>query len=153
MISQMGRIEASSWQWNLFWRREFFEWEVPMFQELLGLIEGFQPLQEEDRWRWKVDSEVGLTAKSTYQTFFLLHRQEGEHSLLQQYCFNNIWKSVASSKVVAFTWQLLLDRIPTKNNLILRGIAYDSGTVCPLCNGYNESSIHLFFHGEIAAKV
>jgi hypothetical protein len=93
------------------------------------------------------DGEVNLS------NFFLLHRQEREHSLLQQYCFNNIWKSVAPSKVIAFTWQLLLDRIPTKNNLILRGIAYDSGTVCPLCNGYDESSIHLFFHGEIAAKV
>jgi hypothetical protein len=153
MISQMGRMEASSWQWNLFWRREFFEWEVPMFQELLGLIEGFQPLQEEDRWRWKADPDVGLTAKSAYQTLLLLQRQEGELSMLQKYCFNNIWKSVAPSKVIAFTWQLLLDRIPTKNNLILRRIACDGGTVCPLCNGYDESSIHLFFHCEFAAKV
>jgi len=31
--------------------------------------------------------------------------------------FRQIWKSPAPSKVVAFAWKLLLDRIPTRMNL------------------------------------
>ncbi|CAJ2667421.1 unnamed protein product [Trifolium pratense] len=41
---------------------------------------------------------------------------------LRNFVFSNIWKSDAPSKVVAFSWQLMLNRIPTKANLTLRGI-------------------------------
>lgn len=34
--------------------------------------------------------------------------------------FHDMWKSKAPSKVLAFSWNLLLDRIPTKVNLLRR---------------------------------
>lgn len=33
-----------------------------------------------------------------------------------------VWKSWAPSKVVVFFWQLLLDKIPTRLNLVRRGV-------------------------------
>jgi hypothetical protein len=152
-ISQMGRIVVTGWRWDLVWRREFFAWEVPMYQQLCDLIDGFQPVPQNDIWRWKADPEVGLTAKSAYQSLLLLQRQGEGMTQLQKYSLDTIWKSAAPSKVIAFTWQLMLDRILTKDNLILRGIHCDGGMACPLCNSNNETSVHLFLHCGIAARV
>jgi hypothetical protein len=39
--------------------------EIPLYHQLLALIESYQPLPQEDRWR--ADPVVGLTAMSAYQ--------------------------------------------------------------------------------------
>ena len=55
---------------------------------------------------------------------------------------SRVWKSGAPSKVVVFSWQLLLDRIPTKLNLSHRGVPRPVGGLgCVFCD---ESSVHLF---------
>lgn len=38
-----------------------------------------------------------------------------------------IWKSPAPSKVVAFSWKLLLDKIPTHGYLVVRNVILASG--------------------------
>ncbi|PNX71415.1 hypothetical protein L195_g027293, partial [Trifolium pratense] len=40
------------------------------------IIEGFQPIAQEGRWRWRSDFELGFTAKSDYQNLILLQRPE-----------------------------------------------------------------------------
>jgi hypothetical protein len=72
---------------------------------------------------------------------------------LQQYVFNNVWKSAAPSKVIAFSWQLLINRIPTMDNLALRGFPADINGNCPLCNLNAETAEHLFLHCRVSAKI
>ncbi|CAJ2643641.1 unnamed protein product [Trifolium pratense] len=68
--------------------------------------------------------------------------------------FDHIWDSPAPSKVIAFSWQLLHDRIPTRSNLAVRGILVaDVPWECVGCVGSVESSIHLFLHCPSALKV
>jgi hypothetical protein len=56
------------------------------------------------------------------------------------------WDSPAPSKVIAFFWQLLYDRIPTRINLDYRGVlGPEDPRDCVGCVGMVESSIHLFF--------
>lgn len=56
-----------------------------------------------------------------------------------------LWRSLAPLKVIAFSWQLLLDRIPTRANLVRRKVILDlSLAVCALCGGEEESALHLF---------
>jgi len=43
------------------------------------------------------------------------NRTEGEKTVFRQ-----IWKFATPSKVVAFSWRLLHDRIPTRSNLAIR---------------------------------
>lgn len=61
--------------------------------------------------------------------------------------FHNLWENLAPSKVVAFAWKVLLNRVPTKDNLALQNVlSPEESTLCPMCNGAEESAIHLFLH-------
>jgi hypothetical protein len=60
---------------------------------------------------------------------------------------DQLWGSPAPSKVIAFSWQLLYDRVPTRNNLESRRIHIpDTPWECVGCVGKVESSLHLFLH-------
>lgn len=61
--------------------------------------------------------------------------------------FAYLWKSSAPSKVVAFSWTLLLDQIPTCDNLALRNaLSLDASTSCVLCVSGVETSNYIFLH-------
>ncbi|GAU47008.1 hypothetical protein TSUD_244370 [Trifolium subterraneum] len=68
--------------------------------------------------------------------------------------FTVIWKCPSPSKVSAFGWQLLHDRIPTRSNLQHRKIIDANGdNSCALCGGTTESSLHLFIYCDAAMTV
>jgi len=55
---------------------------------------------------------------------------------------------------VAFSWSLLVDRIPTRDNLALRHIlAPDASSLCVLCGRWPETSNHLFLHCEVSSLI
>jgi hypothetical protein len=61
--------------------------------------------------------------------------------------FEQIWVSSAPSKVIAFSWQLLYDRIPTPKNLEARGVLISERPwECLGCAGKVETTSHLFLH-------
>jgi hypothetical protein len=62
--------------------------------------------------------------------------------------FEGIWWSKAPLKVVAFSWKLLLDRIPTRMNLARRNCLPSV-----LCGLVEESTSHLFLHCIFTTKV
>lgn len=68
--------------------------------------------------------------------------------------FRNLWKGPAPSKMVAFGWKVLLDRVPTKANLALRNVFdLEMSLFCVLCNGSEETSNHLFLHWHFVSSV
>ncbi|GLT51251.1 hypothetical protein SLA2020_246720 [Shorea laevis] len=65
--------------------------------------------------------------------------------------FKRIWNPIVPSKVAAFNWKTLLDRIPTKLNLIKRGIIKDMAEEkCVLCEEETEDADHLFLKCRVA---
>ncbi|GAU34591.1 hypothetical protein TSUD_15060 [Trifolium subterraneum] len=56
-----------------------------------------------------------------------------------------LWESLAPSKVIVFSWQLLFGRIPTRVNLAKRGIVeHGYNSFCVLCPWSLECEGHLF---------
>jgi hypothetical protein len=152
-INQMGTVDDTGWNWNLTWRRNFFAWEIPIYQELLEIIEVFSPADREDSWVWRADPSGIFTAKSAYGTLIKIQNQRIQLSHQQKFVFSNLWKSAAPSKVIAFSWQLVLDRIPSKQNLALRGVDTGNDARCAACNSELESSAHLFLHCRVTAQI
>lgn len=68
--------------------------------------------------------------------------------------FGSVWESPTPSKVVVFSWQLLIDRIPTKVNLARRRIlSTEVSDMCVFCDQNGETSSHLFLHCSSTFKV
>jgi hypothetical protein len=149
----MGGWEDIGWEWNFEWRRQFFQWEQPLYQELRHFIAHFQPTHHEDMWQWRENKEDGFTVKSCYDLLHRTSRHTTDIGPLKKFVFTNVWKCAAPSKVCAFSWQLLLSRIPTKDNLWKRRMLRDDQLVCSLCNMTAETPTHLFLHCSCVTKV
>ncbi|GAU38554.1 hypothetical protein TSUD_320260 [Trifolium subterraneum] len=65
-----------------------------------------------------------------------------------------VWESWAPSKVIIFSWQALLGRLPTRDNLARRGIIpLGVGTRCPWGDGDIESENHILVTCPLAWAV
>ncbi|MCI39373.1 hypothetical protein A2U01_0060604, partial [Trifolium medium] len=66
----------------------------------------------------------------------------------------NLWFSYAPSKVIVFSWQLVLGRLPTRANLAVRGVfGGDSDPSCVWCPGVREAEHHLFVTCAFASNI
>ncbi|GJR73176.1 RNA-directed DNA polymerase, eukaryota [Tanacetum coccineum] len=62
------------------------------------------------------------------------------------------WIKTIPIKVNVFAWKLHLDRLPTRSNLLKRGIQVQS-SLCPICNVLQEDTSHLFFSCDVAIAI
>ncbi|GKU90659.1 hypothetical protein SLEP1_g4626 [Rubroshorea leprosula] len=100
-----------------------------------------------DEWCGGVHSKDGIyTTKSAYQALTRDHR-----TVQQSPTISKVWQEFIPSKISVFAWQVLQDKIPTKMNLLKRGIIQDiTESKCVLCGLASEDSNHLFIHCKIA---
>nr|GEY51542.1 ATP-dependent DNA helicase PIF1-like [Tanacetum cinerariifolium] len=62
------------------------------------------------------------------------------------------WVKTVPIKVSILSWRTRLDRLPTRVNLIMRGVNMDS-SLCPVCNSVQEDSNHLFFLCDLGKSI
>lgn len=128
--------------------------EEELLISLLKDLEGHRWNNFEDRWDWKLEEGGKFSVKSSYKNLEDLLILEDKWSDGEKKVFGNTWKSMAPSKVVAFSWKLLLDRIPSKWNLKWRNVLPpDCSIRCVLCGTEDETSRHLFIHCDKVIKV
>jgi hypothetical protein len=95
-----------------------------------------------------------FSVNSAYSYLFKELRPLGDLNMVVPVFFEQIWESPAPSKVIAFSWLLLYDRLPTKNNLVTRHIiAPEVSRDCVGCVGNVETSLHLFLHCDSAVVI
>ncbi|GAU45475.1 hypothetical protein TSUD_190940 [Trifolium subterraneum] len=108
--------------WTLLWRRRLFVWEENLLLQLLELINPITLLGEIDRWGWVPEKDDLFTVKSTFSLVSNLIVSADLVPPWYASAFSVIWKCPAPSKVTAFAWQVLHDRIPSRHNLYRRHI-------------------------------
>ncbi|GKV48452.1 hypothetical protein SLEP1_g55265 [Rubroshorea leprosula] len=143
---QMGRALNGTWRWNLTWRRTLHQWEEETAKELQNMIEKLRISPgSADNWKW-IHSPDGEYSTATAYALLTKQRREEEEAELHK----RIWNPSIPSKVAAFNWKVLLDRIPTKLNLLKRGvIKEEEERKCVLCEEEEEDSSHLFLKCKI----
>jgi hypothetical protein len=121
------------------WRRRLWAWEEELLGECQTLLlsvtlQGGIP----DRWQWRHDPTAGYSVHDAYQ---ILTSQDvgsaGEAADL-------IWHRQVPLKVSIFAWRLLRDRLPTRANLVSRGILAPDLHYCVTGCGSIETAQHLF---------
>jgi hypothetical protein len=153
LIRDVGRWENGEWRWSLTWRRNFFVWEEGVLQDLMDVLASVRLSEVEDRWSWKPGSEDVFSVKSAYGFLDYSLNPRLPMSTLEKFVFKFIWKSGVPSKVSALSWQVLLNRVPTRENLRHRGVIGGDDSRCPFCNEAVESTCHLFLHCDFTASI
>ncbi|GKU90641.1 hypothetical protein SLEP1_g4611 [Rubroshorea leprosula] len=113
---QMGNTQSGTWKWNLSWRRILFQWEEEDAKELCKMIEEVKIYPRcPDEWEWR-HSKDGLYSTSIAYTILT----KDERGPVETKFFKRVWNPVLPSKIAAFNWKVMMDRIPTKLNLFKR---------------------------------
>lgn len=120
-----------------------------MVDQLKRFIGGFQLLISiPDTWVWKREPEGLYTVQSAYKLI------KGDPADISEPIFKLLWESRAPSNVCVFGWRMLLDRLPTKVNLLRRQIlTVEDDLRCVLCLQGNETTNHVFVTCPVASKM
>ncbi|GAU09987.1 hypothetical protein TSUD_393040 [Trifolium subterraneum] len=153
VIQDVGRMIDGRWQWELLWRRNRFQWEEDQYNEFVEIIDPFVPVDVGDRWLWLGDGILGFTVKSAFLRLESMVANSRILEPVEEFVFKRLWKCAVPSKVRAFGWQLLLNRIQTKDNLVKRNLLQTDQQLCVFCGRKTETAVHLFLHCEWVAKV
>jgi hypothetical protein len=153
-VNDFYELLDGSWNWSFSWRRELFQWEEDLVTQLREVLDPVVLSLEEDYWRWRPGPDGLFSVNSSYNLLVDELREEEELADERVMVFRKIWDSPAPSKVIAFSSQLLYDRIPTRKNLEVRGLTMtDKPWECVGCVGKVETSLHLFLHCPSAMLV
>lgn len=149
MVQACGVWVGGVWQWDLGWRRGLLGRELGWLHAMLEdinrchLVEGVH-----DVWRW-LPSQDGVFSVNSFYLF--LQVPEGFSA---DPIFDLIWHSYVPSNVKAFSWRLVLGRIPSKDNLRKRGILHaEEELICSFCTREIETASHLLFTCSVATQV
>jgi len=104
-------------------------------------------VNKEDNWLWTLENSNTFTVRSLYN-FLTIQPQ-----VALPVDSSSIWHKDVPLKVVLFAWRLLRDRLPTKDNLLRRGVINHDSRTCVAGCDLVESSSHLFLHCDIFGSV
>jgi hypothetical protein len=91
-----------------------------------------------DKWLWQPDLDGGYTVRGAYQIL------TARDVVPLDATADLIWHTQVPLKVSILAWRLLRDRLPTKANLISRGILPVEDHHCVSGCGAVESAQHVF---------
>jgi hypothetical protein len=153
-IKEMGEGRNDGWVWRLTWRRRFFAWEDELLVQLMELINQVNFSSFQDKWVCGIGVDRDYVVKDGYcflsNNFLPRLVSSGDVGRLVK----KVWESFAPMKVIIFSWQLMLQRLPTRANLLRRGVIRSpSHAQCVWCGIDLESEDHLFSKCCIAVEV
>ncbi|XP_058786284.1 uncharacterized protein LOC131660936 [Vicia villosa] len=145
-VAEAGHWEEALWCWDVdHWLTEYDEDDEFLIQIMVDMLHQFQPEQQtEDEFKWAGDAEEEFTVKLCAHT---IKKRDTENmvGIPVRKTLLAMWDIKAPSKVKIFAWRLILDRLPTKDQLKKRGILdTDRDCCCVFCSQEEESSKHLF---------
>lgn len=131
----------------------FFVWEGRLLDNMIEVLEGFNCTQQMNYWKW-IPKENGMFSVSSAYT--LLEKSlvsEDKWSDIEKRVYSYIWKGKAPSRVIAFSWKLLL-RISTKHNLLICNVlSLEISVSCVFCESERKNDSHIFFVYDVTSRV
>ncbi|GKV32324.1 hypothetical protein SLEP1_g40940 [Rubroshorea leprosula] len=129
-------LKGQGWRFN--WRHEPFGRELDEYKRLEDTL---KPVNIHDtkpnNFNW-IHCPSRYSAKSAYQIL------ENPTTCLQGSICSLIWNPLVPSKVSFMIWRLFLNRLPTKDNLFLRGVNLTNNPNCMFCGDHPEDANHIF---------
>ncbi|GJX99131.1 RNA-directed DNA polymerase, eukaryota [Tanacetum coccineum] len=118
--------------------------EKEQWLEMLSMLDTVMLSSSIDRWVCDLNGEGDFRVKDV--------RSSLDELFLPSMDVATRWVKFVPKKINVFAWRARLDRLPTRLNLIKRGVILDSD-ICPICNSATEDSSHIFFHCDMAKSI
>ncbi|GJT66356.1 RNA-directed DNA polymerase, eukaryota [Tanacetum coccineum] len=118
--------------------------ETQQLENIQDLVRSKVLSNVDDRWAWDLNGGGDFCVKDA--------RDLVDEVLLPKENVATRWIKTIPIKVNVFAWKLHLDRLPTRSNLLKRGIQVQS-SLCPICNVLQEDTSHLFFSCDVALAI
>jgi len=116
-----------------------------LYEQLINCLSNIQwERGTQDNWMW-IDIRNEYTTKSRYK---LENQEIGQNRRI----FELLWNIKASQSTLVCIWRAMLDRLPTQQNLIWRGVGLGC-TTCPLCFDSEETAKYLFIMCNVVQRV
>ncbi|GLT64282.1 hypothetical protein SLA2020_367860 [Shorea laevis] len=135
-VAELKPSKGQGWRFN--WRHEPFGRELDEYKRLEDTL---KPVNihdtKPDSFNW-IHHPSGYSAKSAYQIL------ENPSTCLQGSICSQIWNPLVPSKVSFMIWRLFLNRLPTKDNLLFRGVNLTNNPSCVFCGDHPEDANHIF---------
>ncbi|XP_058742316.1 uncharacterized protein LOC131614778 [Vicia villosa] len=120
---------------------------------LIELLTNIRPIAEvKDKLLWWSNQDGVFNVKSCYNLF----RDRDLEDVVEtqtKLALKRIWKTNIPSRLKVFGWKVALNRLPTKDQLVKRGIIRNEQELCVFCDEKAEDLDHLLFKCKISQKV
>lgn len=111
----MGEWRDGAWNWSWIWRRELWDRECVMLNDLISVISLHIPKQDEaDKWRCQPGTNGKYSTKVVYEH---LHRLKSDPNEEGKEEFTLILNKIALPKVRVRAWRVLWEQRPTTTKL------------------------------------
>ncbi|XP_020253791.1 uncharacterized protein LOC109830842 [Asparagus officinalis] len=134
-VRSQGFFRDNAWHWSLLLRRCIPHMSRTDKSNLLNLIGSYQISTHSDIPIWSLTTNGMYSVKSFYQ---LLNFRG-----IKSPFYKVIWKNAIPSKVSVFIWLLSMNKLHTKDNLLMKG--WHGDFICIFCGLEPETRDHLFF--------
>ncbi|XP_058775285.1 uncharacterized protein LOC131649542 [Vicia villosa] len=140
----MGGWNEGVWSWGEFgipqgWTDTAMEANLLHLQQLLSAA----PLwcNRNDAVVWAAEKDGNFTVSSCYHLF---NNEHIPYFPAEKFdvAFQEVWRMEAPLKVKAFGWTCFINKLPTRDELSLRGIINHSFSPCVFCCVNEKSSFH-----------
>ncbi|XP_015961036.1 uncharacterized protein LOC107485010 [Arachis duranensis] len=151
VIGDCGFWDGLEWRWNFQWRRELFQWELDLLNQLHETLRLVNLVYDrEDRVVWKFDKKGVFSTNSFVQELQVELLPED----IASFSFTRtVWKGLVPPRVELFIWFALTGRVNTKERLSRLGVVNQEDVICVLCNKGVEVGHHLFLACEFSWQV
>lgn len=107
-------------------------WENDLYDSMLTVLSSCLVLQNKsDEWFWAGEKSRCYSINSAYRAISY------NVTYINKCFFKPFWNKITPLKVAVFFWKAILNRIPTKLNLMVRGVGgIESNLNCSLCNNH-----------------
>ena len=127
------------------WRRRLIEGrENKELREIQNFCDRIHLGERTDRWKWALDTTGNYTVSSL--------RRAIDDKDLRRCGPSTTWNKVVPSKVRFFFWKARINGLPTKVNLVARGVSLTDDR-CVFCKSHPETCDHLFVSCEKSKAV
>jgi len=100
-----------------------------------------------DTLRWLLDPTCGYSVRESYH-YITLSGVTMDRNLA-----DDVWLKHLPSKVSLMVWRLLRNRLPTRDNLLRRGVIHIDASTCAAGCGASETTLHLFLKCDVSSRL